>query len=337
MKISRLTTRARIGRRTVRTALPFALYCVVSGGLTGCLSSSAEPPASTPEAKKIAPAAANSAPLSPQASAEAQNNTAAVQTGVEAAKVPPATQTVADSTKNSLSQPSASTSAAASQMPPSPPAQGEVALLKLEILSLKEKVATLQRKFDVILKGQRSGLYDDAATVATSAFQKAAAAQKNPIPPLTSDGPVDRFENDDSAAIRERALTPERPQQLIDRANLLLEQREFGRVAQLLENFQQRFPNNGLSAIAELTLAEAYVELKSPQQALTHVRTFYLQHPNDPQLVRAKWLEARAQELLDAPQKAAALFREVIALDPQSQLALRSRAALENIGGGGVQ
>jgi tetratricopeptide (TPR) repeat protein len=305
--------------------------------MTGCLSSSAEPARSTPEANTIAPAAANSAAPAPQATVEAQKNQPAAQAGAEAAKTPTATQAAGDVAKTLPSQHSASLTTAANQMPPPPPAQGEVALLKLEIMSLKEKVATLQRKFDVILKGQRSGLYDDAATVATAAFQKAAAAQKNPIPPLTSDGPVDRFESDDTAALRERSLTPEKPQQLVDKANLLLEQREFGRVAQLLENFQQRFPNNGLSAIAELTLAEAYVELKSPQQALTHVRTFYLQHPNDVQLVRAKWLEARAQELLDAPQKAAALFREVIALDPQSQLALKSRAALEKIGGGGTQ
>lgn len=324
MKISRLNARARIGRRVVRTAFPFALYCVVCSGLTGCLTSSAEPPQSAPEANRSLPPAANSAAPVLPTTAEAQKNQAAAQAGAE-------------STKIQLPTPSAPVSTAASQLPHPASAQGEVALLKLEIMSLKEKVATLQRKFDVILKGQRSGLYDDTATIATAAFQKAAAAQRNPVPPLTSDGPVDRFENDDSAQLREKSLTPEKPQQLVDRANLLLEQREFGRVAQLLENFQQRFPNNGLSAVAELTLAEAYVELKSPQQALTHVRTFYLQHPNDAQLPRAKWLEARAQELLDAPQKAAALFREVIALNPQSQLALKSRAALEKIGGGGAQ
>ncbi|NBW82045.1 hypothetical protein EBR21_09860, partial [bacterium] len=114
-------------------------------------------------------------------------------------------------------------------------------------------------------------------------------------------------------------------------------QREFGKVAQILENFQQRFPNNGLSAVAELTLAEAYVELKSPQQALPHIRTFYLQHPNDIRLVKAKWLEAKSQELLGAPQKASQLFREVIALDPQSQLARRARADLERLNGGVTQ
>lgn len=214
---------------------------------------------------------------------------------------------------------------------------GEVALLKIEIMSLKEKVATLQRKFDVILKGQRSGLYDTNIDPTTLSQFQNPKSKKNPVPPLTSEGPIDRFENDDSASQRENALAIEKPQQLVDRAIVLLEQREFGRVAQALENFQQRFPNHSLSAVAELTLAEAYVELKSPQQALSHVRTFYLQHPNDAQLLRAKWLEGRSQELLEAPQKAAQLFREVIALDPQSQLALRARAALEKISGGLAQ
>lgn len=311
MKISRLHAHARAERRLVRTLslCSFPTLCALVSGLTGCASWLGE----QQQQQTSLPSA--------------QNELSATQLPVTAnpnTTLPPL-QRESEANKN----PIAANSAAS--------VQGEVALLKVEIASLKEKVATLQRKFDVILKGQRSGLYDEASSIASAVFQKSASAQKNPIPPLNSDGPIDRFENDTSTESRERAITPEKPQQLIDKANLLLEQREFGRVAQLLENFQQRFPNNGLSATAQLTLAEAYVELKSPQQALTHVRTFYLQHPHDVLLVRAKWLEARAQELLDAPQKAAALFREVIALEPQSQLALSARAALEKIAGGSAK
>jgi TolA-binding protein len=209
-------------------------------------------------------------------------------------------------------------------------------MLRIEVMSLKEKMATLQRKFDVILKGQRSGIYDDVqlpANIQTHLMP----AKVNPVPPLVSEGPVDRMDDDSAPVQRQAVLNVENPQQIVDKALILLERREFGRVAQALENFQQRFPNNALSAVAELTLAEAYVELKTPQQALIHVRTFYLQHPNDPLLNRAKWLEAQSHEQLSAPQKAAQLYREVIALNPQAQLALQARTALEKLSAGGAQ
>lgn len=250
------------------------------------------------------------------------------------------TQTTAMSNSSAMKNPPPhGTTHSAQNQPSAEPAQarGELAMLRVEVMSLKEKVATLQRKFDIILKGQRSGLYDDVTLPTNLSAMQNPAQKKNPVPPLASEGPIDRFENDNDVAKRQSVLELEKPQQIVDKALMLLEQREFGRVAQVLENFQQRFPNNGLSAIAELTLAEAYVELKSAQQALTHVRTFYLQHPNDPQLIRAKWLEARSHEILGAPQRAAQLFREVIILNPQSQLALRARAALEKVSRGGAQ
>jgi len=220
--------------------------------------------------------------------------------------------------------------------------RSELALLKIEIMSLKEKMATLQRKLEVILKGQRSGLYEEVAHVSTGGSagetdKKVDLTERNSkytVPPLPREGSLDRFETSMNTDDREQALTPEKPQKMVERALMLLEQREFGRVAQLLENFQQRFPNHELSATVELTLAEAYVELKTPQQSLRHVRTFYLQHPNDAQLIRAKWLEARTQILLEAPQKAAQLLREVIAMEPQSSLAQRARAELETLNGG---
>lgn len=301
--------------------------------ITGCASvRSAITPAQPAPAVSSAPSSIEAGkeqnPANLAASAAPQSSTAAPapSSGAAAAPVPANVATTAPQRSSPALTPA-----------PQQTSPGEVALLKIEIMSLKEKVATLQRKFDVILKGQRSGLYDTNIDPTTLSQFQNPKPKKNLVPPLTSEGPIDRFETDDSASQRENALAIEKPQQLVDRAIVLLEQREFGRVAQALENFQQRFPNHSLSAVAELTLAEAYVELKSPQQALSHVRTFYLQHPNDAQLLRAKWLEGRSQELLEAPQKAAQLYREVIALDPQSQLALRARAALEKISGGLAQ
>lgn len=207
----------------------------------------------------------------------------------------------------------------------------EIAMMRIEIMSLKEKMASMQRKLDLIMKAQRSGLYEaDNLEQIRSAVSKQ-DIKHNPIPPLGSAGPLDSFENEAENMSKEKALQPESPQKVVERASAFLAQGEYARVAQALEDFQSRFPNNPLSNTAELTLAEAYVELKSPQQALPHIRAFYLQHPNDVMMYRAKWLEGRVQEQLQAPQKAAQLYREVIALSPQSDVALRARAALETM------
>lgn len=213
----------------------------------------------------------------------------------------------------------------------------ELAKMRIEIMSLKEKMASVQRKLELVLKAQRSGLYEPENLDAIHAAVRNAEPKKNMVPPLGSDGPIDRFETDFERRGHDHALTPESAQKIVDRALSDLAQGDFARVAQSLEGFQQRFPSHPLSNSVELALAEAYVELKSPQQALPHLRTFYLQHPNDVQLHRAKWLEARVQEQLEAPQRAAQLYREVIALSPQSDVALRSRAALERINGGTTQ
>jgi TolA-binding protein len=215
----------------------------------------------------------------------------------------------------------------------SPLQDAELASLRIEVMSLKEKMASLQRKLDVVLKAQRSGLLEyEGIESARSAFEKMEVKRAS-LPPLGSQGPLDRLENDFENDSRERLKTPESLQKLLDRAVTSMAQRDFGRVVQSLEDYQSRFPNNPLSNIAELLLAEAYVELKSPHLALPHLRAFYLQHPNDPQLHKAKWLEAQTQEQLRASQKAAQLYREVIALAPDSELALRSRASLERLSG----
>jgi tetratricopeptide (TPR) repeat protein len=215
--------------------------------------------------------------------------------------------------------------------------ESEIALMRVEIISLKEKMASLQRKLDLVLKAQRSGLYEaDNAEQIRSAVSRA-ETKKNLVPALGSAGPLDHFENEFEKMDQSKLLTPEGPQKIVDRSVAYLSQGEYARVAQTLADFQQRFPNNPLSNTAELTLAEAYVEMSSPQQALPHLRAFYLQHPNDSQMYRAKWLEARVQEQLQAPQKAGQLYREAIALSPQSDIALRARASLEKLNGGAAQ
>lgn len=330
MKASLLSRRAQPCRTS---STPLFSVTTLLAGLACAASCVSAPSSSTPANSGPLTGAGSLPPTTPATEGHKEDNAANSAAAVNAHAT---AQSNVSATKNTTSQSTTQSTQNQTQTEPAP-ARGELATLRVEVMSLKEKVATLQRKFEVILKGQRSGLYDDMTLPTNLSAMQKPAQNKNPVPPLVSDGPIDRFENNNDVEKRQAVLEPEKPQQIVDKALMLLEQREFGRVAQALENFQQRFPNNGLSAIAELTLAEAYVELKSAQQALTHVRTFYLQHPNDPQLIRAKWLEGCSHQILGAPQLAAQLFREVIALNPQSQLALRARAALEKVSGGGAQ
>jgi TolA-binding protein len=211
----------------------------------------------------------------------------------------------------------------------------EISRLKIEILSLRDKVDSLQRKFDLVLRSQRAGIFQvENPALVQSAVEKVNLAS-NTVPPLRSEGPIDPFDSEEATDVQKNS--GETPQALVDRALIHLTQSDYAKVLQLLEDFQNRFPNNPLSSTASLALAEAYVELQSPQRALTHVRGFYLQHPNDLRMPNAKWFEARIHEQLRAPQKAAQLYREVIALAPKSELALKARASLEKIAEGQMQ
>lgn len=332
-----------LSRRPRPQTIAFSLNCLAlfpAAATLAAIGGCASAPSPAPAVAAAGPALpAQSAAPAADTAKEAGTANSAAQTQAHAQ--PAAQPQNQSSNQNQGAANSASAAAAklsAANQPAAETAQSrnELAMLKVEVMSLKEKVATLQRKFEVILKGQRSGIYDDVQ-LPPNIQSHFAPPKNNPVPPLVSEGPIEPDNGESNPAKRQNVLAVENPRQIVDKALVLLEQREFGRVAQALENFQQRFPNNALSAVAELTLAEAYVELKTPQQALTHVRTFYLQHPNDPMLNRAKWLEGMSQEQLGAPQRAAQLYREVIALNPQAQLALRARAALEKLSAGGAQ
>ena len=296
------------------------------------VQASALPSAGTPSE---APAA--SAHRAAHSSPRAQSSIEGKPQQTQAAAAPTATQ--AQPTHSASAAQTVSNSAGEKHLKStvSQASESEIALMRVEIMSLKEKMASLQRKLDLVLKAQRSGLYEaDNAEQIRSAVSKA-ETKKNLVPALGSAGPLDHFENEFDKVDQTKLLTPEGPQKIVDRSVAYLSQGEYARVAQTLADFQQRFPNNPLSNIADLTLAEAYVEMGSPQQALPHLRAFYLQHPNDTQMYRAKWLEARVQEQLQAPKKAGQLYREVIALSPQSDVALRARASLEKLNGGAAQ
>lgn len=211
----------------------------------------------------------------------------------------------------------------------------EISKLKIEILSLRDKVDSLQRKFELVLRSQRAGIFQVESPELVQAAVDKAKTTHTAVPPLMSEGPLDPFDYETEKQIP--TSTSEAPQSLVDRALIHLTQADYAKVLQLLEDFQNRFPNNPLSSTAALALTEAYVELQSPQRAIAHVRGFYLQHPNDLRMPNAKWFEAKIHEQLRAPQKAAQLYREVIALAPKSELALKARASLEKLAEGRVQ
>jgi TolA-binding protein len=311
-----------------RILLSISTAYLTLASAVGCRSTAAQPPAS------------------PELNSTSEKKTDALKEGtVQAPAEKPTEETTAKHSsekkdkESNNQQPETSASIASPSgglTSPNPQQEtADLARLRIEVLSLREKVDSLQRKFELVLRSQRSGIFQVENPDVVQAAVENAKNTPNQIPPLTREGPLDPFEFEGTTDAQQKPI--EGPQALVDRALIYLSQSDYAKVLQLLEDFQSRFPNNPLNGTASLALAEAYVELQSPQRALAFVRGFYLQHPNDPRMPNAKWFEARIQEQMQSPQRAAQLYREVIALAPQSDLALKSRASLEKINEGRLQ
>lgn len=324
-----------------RSILSLSAAYLTLASAVGCSTTASQPPAS-PEIKSTSGNAEQQktdAPKEGTGQTPTEKNAGAATAPITVTDKNKGSDNSQENTKDKGSTaqtPTPNASESVSQLPSSVQQDSaDMARLRIEVLSLRDKVDSLQRKFELVLRSQRSGIFQVENPEVVQTAVKNAKTTPNQIPPLTREGPLDPFEFEGKPDAPQTAA--EGPQALVDRALIYLSQADYAKVLQLLEDFQSRFPNNPLSGTASLALAEAYVELQSPQRALAFVRGFYLQHPNDSRMPNAKWFEARIQEQMQSPQRAAQLYREVIALAPQSELALKSRASLEKLNEGRLQ
>ena len=103
---------------------------------------------------------------------------------------------------------------------------------------------------------------------------------------------------------------------------------QFGDAVVVLSDLQSKAPQFEDSGESLLLLASCWMQLDEPQNVLPVVRQLYLRFPTSAFLLRAKLIEARAQEKIGAKQLSLSLLKEVLALRPTSLEAQEARALL---------
>ena len=236
----------------------------------------------------------------------------------------------------------------------------QLALLKVEIASLKEQQATMRRQLDVVKRGARSGIYEEQGGskngFKTSEFGAEKSAEKATEKPLVNmDVPAlkmpdmskgrsaqsipfetaennslaspSKEENDSSSSLATSSRLSQ-PSQIFADAQLKMQRANYGEAIVDLAQLQKDKPNFEDNGLVALLLAECWLKIGQPENALPVLRSFYLKHPQSPDLLKAKMLEGRVLEKSGAREKALIVYREVLALGPETAFAREARTAL---------
>ena len=214
----------------------------------------------------------------------------------------------------------------------------QLALLKTEVVSLKEQQATSRRQLEVVRRGARSGIYEDQSA--------GKAGEKAPHKPLvgidvpaikTPDAGIGRSAEGSPGELGHEESEIDTPSpsaagaqahQLVADAQLKMQRASYGEAVVVLAQLQKEIPNFEDNGLVSLLLAECWLKLAQPENALPVLRSFYLKHPQSPDLLKAKLLEGRVLEKSGAREKALVVYREVLALGPETAFAREARAAL---------
>lgn len=227
-----------------------------------------------------------------------------------------------------------------------------LALLKVEVTSLKEQQSTTRRQLDVVRRGARSGIYEEQSP-AKNAEKKTekpfvgmdVPAIKEPdsgrgrsahsIPfqgpsrsATNADADDDAQDNTDAGTESEVSAGGAQADQILADAQLNMQRANFGEAVVALAQLQKEKPNFEDNGLAALLLAECWLKLGQPENALPVLRGFYLKHPQSPNLLKAKILEGHVLEKSGAREKALVVYREVLALGPETAFAREARTAL---------
>jgi hypothetical protein len=106
---------------------------------------------------------------------------------------------------------------------------------------------------------------------------------------------------------------------------------EYGEAVSLLTALDKAEPTLEDNGKVIFLLARCWLALGEPQNTLVLTRRLQARFPNGPFKLSGKLIEAEAQEKLGAKQKSQALYREIIALEPTSELSQKARKALARI------
>jgi TolA-binding protein len=201
-----------------------------------------------------------------------------------------------------------------------------ITLLKNDVNSLNEQIATNRKEIEIIKRGLRSGIFEDQTSF-----------DKQPPGSLGTTMLPDMLENRDiytdksnSSIVPLQSATatsnePIGPAQLIAEAEIKIRQAQYGEAIISLNNMKKNYPNYNDKGKSLLLSSEAWLRLGEYNNVFGELRTFYIKYPNNPDLSYAKLLEGETYEKLNSKSKASQLYQEVITLSPESMDAQNAR------------
>ncbi|WGL60307.1 outer membrane protein assembly factor BamD [Pigmentibacter sp. JX0631] len=207
-----------------------------------------------------------------------------------------------------------------------------ISILKNDVSSLTEQLATNKKEIEIIKRGIRSGIFEDQP----SEKQSPAQIGLSMLPDM-NEGRDIYFEkkespilpNTSSMQMKETNLAdPTGPTQLIAEAEIKLRQAQYGEAILELNKLKKNYPNFDDKGHSYLLSSEAWLRLGEYNNVLNELRTYYIKFPNSPELTHAKLLEGQTYEKLNSKSKAAQIYQEVITLSPQSTDAQNARDGL---------
>jgi TolA-binding protein len=192
-----------------------------------------------------------------------------------------------------------------------------------DVQDIRTQFFTLRKRGEIDARRRRSGLaldFDEGAAARVEEREKASQVAPLPVP---------AGQDSDDDTIAETALAEDAsPARMTDQAEERMRLSRYGEAVLLLTDVQTRFPQFDDGGRSLVLLADGWLKLGEPHNALPAVRQVYTRFPTSARFVDAKLLEARAQEKLGARQKALGLYREVLASHPESVHGQEARAAL---------
>lgn len=200
-----------------------------------------------------------------------------------------------------------------------------IAGLNSDVRSLFEQVSTLKRQLEVVRRGMRSGVFEEFAD--TGKFD--VAHEKGPALPDLSFGRV-QVSSVDSVRTQDEGLKL-LPEQLLADAELKMQRAQFGEAVVILTEIEKSAPNMRDEGRSLLLLAECWNKLGQFDNAQVVLRSFYLNHPTSPHVLKGKYLEALSNEGRGLKGRAVVLYREVVAGGPQTSLAQSAREAMQRL------
>ena len=194
-----------------------------------------------------------------------------------------------------------------------------ISLLKNDVSSLNEQIATNRKEIEIIKRGLRSGIFEDQTSFEK---QPASSLGVTMLPDMNESRDIYTDKSNSSIIPLQSSTTsanePIGPAQLIADAEIKLRQAQYGEAIISLNNVKKNYPNYDDNGKSLILASEAWLRLGEYNNVFNELRTFYIKYPNNPDLPHAKLLEGETFEKLNSKSKAAQLYQEVITLSPQS-------------------